>query len=60
MRNPFNGSLKTDKEIEAILRKAHLALVDIDPAFMPQEVYDKKQEYEKVLLEHIWRLAKSN
>ena len=60
MRNPFsNIHCKTDLEILNILRKAHLSLIEIDPSCMPQDVYDAKQEYEKVLLENIWRISKN-
>jgi hypothetical protein len=52
MKNPFS-ELKTNKDILNVLRKAHLALVDIDPSYMPDEVYSKKVEYERILLQFI-------
>ena len=58
MNNPFNSALKTDLDILRILRKAHLELVEIDPSYMPDDVYEKKSEYEKILLENIWTLSK--
>ena len=57
MRNPFDSECKTDKEILRILIKAHLELVNIDPAYMPNDVYEKKEEYVKVLLRNIHELC---
>lgn len=58
MRNPFNSDCKTKKEVLKILREAHLKLVNLDPAVIPEEVYGKKCEYEKILLKYIWKFSK--
>ena len=54
-RNPFRYAVcKTLEQKRVILMKAHLELPALDYDYMPDDLVEKREELEKLMLKYIW------